>query len=222
MAPEINREEMVETARRDLEKDLYLFESDRVIIEIQEVRKDESGNFVPIDEKKLTLELDENSYILIGRSIGKMGCEKHYPKRLVTTKTGKKIRVDHVYVRMGIECEDLEDLCREVRVKRLNMMGRYDVPEEERWDEMDPYQVDIYMRKKGEKRYVVIANIGHPANIIRLYYEDGKKGYPIEFGAGILLRKGRTYYVELPGAYLLEGPDYSIADKNVFLKITLS
>ena len=39
--------------RRDIERNL--FKSDIATIEIQEVRRDENGNFVPIGEKKVSI-----------------------------------------------------------------------------------------------------------------------------------------------------------------------
>jgi len=37
-----------------------------------------------------------------------------------------------------------------------------------------------------------------------------------------LVEGKETFYLKFPGAYLLKNPDFSIADENVFLKVTLS
>ena len=218
MTAEINMKEIIETARRDLERNL--FESNKATIEFQEVRKDERGNFVPID-KELTLELSGNQYFSIGRSRGEEYCEEYYPERLITTKTGKKIKVDNVYIRIGVRGENLPP----VRTKGLKMMGRYNVPNEEVYDAMSRYQAEIYMSKVivfGKERYALaIRNVGGKGQVIKVYDERGNKIGDIDSGEELVVGKG-TYYLEFPGAYLLEGPDCSIADKNVFLKITLS
>jgi hypothetical protein len=218
MTAEINMKEIIETARRDLERNL--FESNKATLEFQEVRKDERGNFVPID-KELTLELSGNQYFSIGRSRGEEYYEEYYPERLITTKTGKEIKVDNVYIRIGVGGEDLPP----VRIKRLKMMGRYNVPNEEVYDAMSRYQAEIYMSKVivfGKERYALaIKNVGGKGQVIKVYDEKGNKIGDIDSGEELVAGKG-TYYLEFPGTYLLEGPDYSIADKNVFLKITLS
>ena len=199
---------------RDIERNL--FKSGRVIIEIEEVRKDERNRFVPIGEKKLVLKLSEKEYLSIGRSRGEYEGEESYPVRPVRTEKGKEIYVDYVYVRIGNRRE-----ISPVKVGRLNMMGRYDVPKEEIGDSMSVYQVEIYISKMiGEKWYLAaIRNVGKRGQEIKVYDEKGNKIDSIPPGEELILRGG-TYFIELPGRYLPK--DRDLVENNGFLKITLS
>jgi hypothetical protein len=202
---------------RDIERDLY--KSDITTIEIQEVRRDENRNFVPIGEKKIVLKLDKDQYISIGRSRGGYG-EERYPSIPIRTTTERKIYVDPVYVRVvdkryrGAEFP--------VRTERLSIMGRYGVvSDDEISDAMSRYQAEIRtIGIAGEEQYVVvIKNVGKAGQEIKIYDENGNKIGSIPFEGELIVRKG-TYYIELPGTYLLRDRDQ--AEKNGLLKITFS
>ena len=214
MTAEINREKIVETARRDLERNL--FESNKVPIMFYEVRRDESGNFVPLGKEVFTWELSEGYYLSIGRSRGEEYYELYYPERRVRTETGKEVMLDYTFVRVGkIGTEDSP-----IKLKRLVMMGRYMAPEEEVYDAMSRYQAEIYIKKVGAKYAVAIKNVGRPGQRIGVYDRKGNKIRDIAYGEEALVGKG-AYYLEFPGAYRLEGPDYSIAKKDILLGMIL-
>jgi len=66
---------------------------------------------------------------------------------------------------------------------------------------------------------VAIRNVGRfPGQVINIYDKNGNKIGSIPVGKELVVGKG-TFYLELPGTYLLIGP---LAIKNGFLKITLS
>jgi hypothetical protein len=201
---------------RNIERDLY--KSDIATIEIEEVRRDENGNFVPIGEKKIVLKLDKDQYISIGRSRGEYG-EEYYPSIPIRTTTEREIYVDPVYVRVvdkrykGAEFP--------VRTERLSIMGRYGVSDEEISDAMSRYQAEIrIIGIAGEKQYVVVVrNVGRRGQEIKIYNEKGNKIGSIPFEGELIVRKG-TYYIELPGTYLPR--DREQVEKNGLLKITFS
>ena len=214
MTAEINREEIVETRRRDLEENL--FENNKVAIMFYEVRRDESGNFVPLGKEAFTLELSEDYYLSIGRSRGPKYYEVYYPEIPVRTETGKEVVLDYTYVRVcKIGTEDSP-----IKLKRLVMMGRYMAPEEEVYDAMSGHQAEIYIKKVGAKYAVAIKNVGRPGQRIGVYDRKGNKICDIAYGEEALLGKG-AYYLEFPGAYRLEGPNYSMAKKDIFLGMIL-
>ena len=227
MTEKINIEEIVETGRRNLEKNL--FENNRVIMNIQEVRRDESGNFVPVSKTDYRKELSGNDSIsiLVERYIRKVypGESETEPKEPIVLERGGITYV--VGVRKEI-------VVREVRGSRESIIG-HEIPSlsvsflqfllKEGYDEMIRQEVKLYMKRVGgiiNRRYALaIKNVGGKGQVIKVYDERGNKIGDIDSGEELVVGKG-TYYLEFPGAYLLEGPDYSIADKNVFLKITLS
>jgi len=147
MTAGINKKEAIETTKRDLEENL--FESDRVIIEFQEVRRDDRGNFVPIEKEGIIGVLTKTQYFSVGRSRGDY-YEKLYPRGPTTeegipTKEGKKVSLDYVYIRMGNKRTPEVPL---FPLLRLNMMGRWDVPDEEIHDGMSRYQLEISLIEK--------------------------------------------------------------------------
>jgi hypothetical protein len=219
MTAKLNMKKMIGTKGRDLEKNF--FESNKAIIEFEEVRRDEGGNFVSINEEKLIFKLTKDLYLSIGRSRGEEYYEESYSQKSVITKTGEKIEVDYVCIRIGFRGTNLSP----IKMKRLNMVGRYNVPKKKIGDAMSTYQVEIYMKRvlvSGKEMYAVaIKNVGIKNQKIRVYDEKSNKIGDIYSGEELVVGKG-TFYLKLPGAYLLKNPDFSIADENVFLKVTLS
>ncbi len=101
-------------------------------------------------------------------------------------------------------------------------MGRYGVvSDDEISDAMSRYQAELRtIGIAGEEQYVVvIRNVGRRGQEIKIYDEKGNKIGSIPFEGELILRKG-TYYIELPGTYLLRDRDQ--AEKNGFLKVTFS
>ena len=229
MTEKINREEIVETGRRNLERNL--FESNRAIIDIQEVRRDENGNFVPVSKTNYRRELSGNNSIsiLIKRYIRKVypgECfpkrEGDYPKMITETETKEPIVLERggiTYV-VGVRKEILVS---EVDIGSIVSVGKYDVSLfKEGYDEMIRQEVKLYMKRAGgiiNRRYAVaIKNVGGKGQVIKVYDERGNKIGDIAYGEEALLRKG-AYYLEFPGTHSLEGLDRSLP--SVFFRVIL-
>jgi hypothetical protein len=84
---------------------------------------------------------------------------------------------------------------------------------------MHPHQVDIFLRRDGEQYVVVVRNWGFDSHTIDVYDEECRKTTSIPSREETVIGK-EVMYLQLPGAYALEGPNNFIAKRNVFLKIS--
>ncbi len=217
---------------RALEK---LYHTAPVRVEIQEVkRKDNECGFTVLDEERIGLE--EDLFLSIGIARGELLGERGwkdketiYPQKEVTTETGEEICVMHTYLRVGRKQPYHRFIFPPpVPIKRLKMVGRWRCWSKDEEGEdikdvneyMHPHQVDIFLRREGEQYLVVVRNWGFEGHTIDVYDEQCRKTTSIPSRGEIVIGKG-VVYLQLPGAYILEGPNNSIAKRNVFLKIVV-
>ena len=206
-----------------------------VKIEIEEVKREGNEcNFVVLDEKE-KIGLHGNLYLSIGIARGELfgekgwrGEETIYPQKEVITETGEKICVMHAYLRVGMR-EPYRYFIfpptSSLPIKRLKIVGRWrcwskDEDMKDVNEYMHTHQLDIFSMKDGEQYVVVVRNWGFDGQTIDVYDEQCRKTTSIPSHGEIVIGKG-VMYLQLPGAYVLEGPNNSIAKKNVFLKIAV-
>ena len=209
-----------------------LFNKGPVRIEIQEViRKSNRCDFVVLDDERIGL--NEKLFLSIGIARGKLFGEggwsvegATYPQKEVTTETGEEICVMPVYLRIGRR-EQYHSfiLPSPLPIKRLKMVGRLrcwmkDEDVKDINEYMHPHQVDIFLRREGEQYVVVVRNWGFEGHTIYVYDEQCRKTTSIPSLGETVIDKG-VVYLQLPGAYALEGPNNSIAKKKAFLKIAV-
>ncbi len=211
-----------------------LYHTAPVRIEIQEVkRKGNECDFVVLDEERTGLE--EDLFLSIGIARGELfgergwsGKETIYTQKEVTTETGEEICVMHAYLRVGRKQPYHRFIFPSpVPIKRLKMVGRWrcllkdeDEDMKNATEYMPPHQVYIFLRREGEQYLVVVRNGGFKGQTIDVYDEQCRKTTSIPSDGEIVISKG-VVYLQLPGAYILEGPNNSIAKRNVFLKIAV-
>jgi hypothetical protein len=188
-------------------------------------------NFVVLDEERIGLRDDLFLSIGIARGLlfgerGWKGEETIYQQKEVITETGEEICVMHAYLRAGMrEPYHHYIFPSPVPIKRLKIVGRWrcwskDEDMKDANEYMHPHQVVIFLRREGEQYLVVVRNWGFDGHTIDVYDEQCRKTTSIPSRGEIVIGKG-VVYLQLPGAYVLEGPNNSIAKRNAFLKIAI-